>query len=493
MRYENPVLPGFHPDPTICRADGTFYLATSSFEYVPGVPLYRSENLADWEPIGHALTRESQLAVHDAGASAGIYAPTLRHHDGTFYLVTTNVSGDGHFFVTADDPAGEWSDPTWVDAPGIDPDLFFEDDTCYFTYHSGDPENPIRQAELDVETGELGDAHTVWTGFRDPYVEAPHIYERDGTYHLILAEGGTHAGHMVVAARADEPSGPYEGCPDNPVLTHWGLPREDIRAVGHADFVRDGDGNWWLVCLGIRQRGPWPRFHHLGRETFLAPVSWEDGWPVVNSGDPITTEMDGPLPGERRPDETSIERTDTSFADGLGVEWQFRRHPDRERYETGSDGLRLRGGPETLDEPGAAFVGRRQTGFDCRTEATLTFDPGRGEEAGLAIVADDDHHYQLGVTRRDGRREAFARLRIGDATDVIGRAPVGTKTDLAVTADGEEYRFLADDEQLGAAATRYLSTEVTAGFTGVVIGPYATGRGRTCEAVATVERFVYDS
>ncbi|WP_276255183.1 glycoside hydrolase family 43 protein [Halomontanus rarus] len=512
MQYENPVLPGFHPDPTICRADGTFYLATSSFEYVPGVPLYRSENLADWEPIGHALTRESQLAVHDAGASAGIYAPTLRHHDGTFYLVTTNVSGDGHFVVTADDPAGvrasgasagseddrressgEWSDPTWVDAPGIDPDLFFEGDTCYFTYHSGDPENPIRQAELDVETGELGDAHTIWTGFRDPYVEAPHIYERDGTYYLILAEGGTHAGHMVVAARADDPTGPYEGCPDNPVLTHWGRPREDIRATGHADFVQDGNGEWWLVCLGIRQVGPWPRFHHLGRETFLAPVSWEDGWPVVNGGDPITAEMDGPLPGERRTGETALERTDTTFADGLGVEWQFRRHPDRERYETGPEGLRLHGGPETLDEPGATFVGRRQTAFDCRAEATLAFDPGAGEEAGLAVVADDRHQYQVGVTRRDGRREALVRLRIGDATEVVGRAPAGATTDLTVTADAETYRFLADGEELGSAATRYVATEVTAGFTGVVLGPYATGRGTTCETAAAVERFVYES
>ncbi|MFC7139076.1 hypothetical protein ACFQMA_04385 [Halosimplex aquaticum] len=184
--------------------------------------------------------------------------------------------------------------------------------------------------------------------------------------------------------------------------------------------------------------------------------------------------------GERRTDETPIERTDTTFADRLGVEWQFRRYPDRERYETGPDGLGLRGGPETLDEPGVTFVGRRQTGFDCRTEATLIFDPGRREEAGLAIVADDRHHDQLGVTRRDGRREAVARLRIGDATDVIGRTPVGTTTDLAIAADAEEYRFLADGERLGAAATRYLATEVAAGFTGVVVGPYATGRGKTC-------------
>jgi len=493
MRYENPILPGFHPDPTVCQVDGTFYLATSSFEYFPGVPLYRSENLVDWEPIGHALTRDSQLALRNVDPSGGIFAPTLRHHDGIFYLVTTNVSGDGHFFVTAEDPTGEWSDPTWVDAPGFDPDLFFEGDTCYFTYHDEDTENPVRQAELDVETGELGDPRTIWTGFRDPYVEAPHIYERDGTYHLILAEGGTHAGHMVVTARADDPTGPYEGCPDNPVLTHWGRPRDDVRAVGHADLVQDETGAWWLVCLGIRQRGPWPRYHHLGRETFLAPVSWEDGWPVVNDGNPIQAEMRASIPGESRAEPDPVEHTETEFTDGLGTEWQFRRNPDRERYRTGTDGLRLRGGPETLDEPGATFVGRRQTAFDCRAELSLSFDPVDGDEAGLAVVANERHHYQLGVTRRNGRREAIVRLRIGDATDVVGRTPVGASTDLAVVADTEEFRFRVDDEELASAATRYLSTEVATGFTGVFLGPYATGHGTTCEADAVVDRFVYES
>jgi len=494
MRYENPVLPGCHPDPTVCRADGTFYLATSSFEYVPGLPLYRSDNLADWAPIGHALTRDAHVAaLADAGSSHGVYAPTLRHHDGTFYLVSTNVSGDGHFLVTADDPAGDWSDPIWLDAPGIDPDLFFADGSCYFTYHSGDPENPIRQAELDPETGELGDPTTIWTGFRDPYVEAPHIYERDGTYHLVLAEGGTHAGHMAVAARADDPTGPYEGCPDNPILTQWGRPRADIRAVGHADFVRDGDGNWWLVCLGIRQHGRWPKWHHLGRETFLAPVSWEGGWPVVNGGEPISAEMTGPLPGERRDEPTPVERTDTTFADGPGVEWYHRRPPASERYDWGDDGLVLRGGPETLAEPGATFLGRRQTAFDCRAEATLAFDPGPGEEAGLTVLADEDHHYQVGVTRRDGRREALVRLRIGDATDVLGRTPVGARAVLAVDADTDRYRFSVDGEELGDAATRYVSTEVAGGFTGAFVGLYATGRGDWSDAAATVERFVYES
>ncbi|MFB6189206.1 MAG: family 43 glycosylhydrolase, partial [Halapricum sp.] len=186
MTHENPVLPGFHPDPTVCRVGETIYLATSSFTYFPGVPLYRSTDLVDWEPIGHALTRESQLDTRGRDEAAGIYAPTLRYHDGTFYLTTTDVGGDGHFVVHSDDPAGEWSDPITVDAPGFDPDLFWDGDTCYFTYYTDDADRGIEQARIDLSTGELGERRTIWSGFEDPHAEGPHLYEREGTYYLVV-------------------------------------------------------------------------------------------------------------------------------------------------------------------------------------------------------------------------------------------------------------------------------------------------------------------
>ena len=506
MRYENPVLPGLHPDPSICRVGETFYLATSSFEYFPGIPLYRSTNLVDWEPIGHALTRESQILLEGADSSGGIFAPTLRHHDGTFYLASTNVSADGNFVVTASDPAGEWSDPVWVDAPGIDPDLFWDgvepgsdgdsDDTCYFTYFSDDPERGIEQAEFDPDTGELGPARTIWSGSEDPFAEAPHIYERDGWYYLVVAEGGTHTGHMVVVARADDPTGPYEPYPDNPILTQRSDARSEIKGTGHADLVTDDAGNWWLVCLGFRQVGAFPSCHHLGRETCLVPVTWEDGWPVVADCDVSTPAMDAPLPGERQDSTTSIHYTDTEFADGFGAEWNFRRNPERDRYDTDTDGLVLWGGPERLDEPGATFVGRRQTAFDCQARARFTFDPDSHEEAGLAVFLDEAHHYQVGITRDKGERTALARLRIGDATQVVGSTPVGETTTLQVRAGEEstaDYQFLADGDELGTASARYVSSEVASGFTGVYLGLYATGRGEAASTPAHVDRFVYES
>ena len=495
MHYENPVLPGFHPDPTICRVGETFYLATSTFEYFPGVPVYRSSNLVDWEPVGHVLDRVSQLDVRDARISGGIFAPTLRHHDGRFYLTTTNTSGGGHFVVSSEAPAGEWSDPVSVDAPGIDPDLFWDGDTCYFTYFSTDVDRGIEQATLDPETGELGDPHTVWTGWVDPNAEAPHLYEREGTYYQVVAEGGTHTGHMVVAGRSDDPTGPFEPCPDNPVVSHRDDFHYDVHATGHADLVTGAAGNWWLVCLGIRPQAGFPGWHHLGRETFLAPLSWEDGWPVVENGE-IPQRSDVPLPGEpvSEPDDHgALEHTDTDFADGRGFEWLWRRDPERDRYEFTDEGLRLWGGPETLDEPGTTFLGRRQTNFDCRVRADLQFAPDAGEEAGVTLLMDEDHHYDVGVVGgEDTGREAIVRLYIGDAIDVVARRPVGECVTLGVDAEAQRYEFLVDGEPVADARPKYLSTEVAGEFTGVFVGLYATGDGQPAETPARVERFVYE-
>jgi len=495
MRFENPVLPGFHPDPSVCRVGETFYLATSSFEYFPGVPIYRSSNLVDWEPVGHALDRDSQLDVRDARISGGVFAPTLRVHDGTFYLTTTNTSDGGHFVVTAEDPAGEWSDPVWVDAPGIDPDLFWDEGTCYFTYFSTDVDRGIEQATLDPETGELGDPHTVWTGWEDPHAEAPHLYERDGTYYLVVAEGGTHTGHMVVAARADDPTGPFEPCPSNPVVSHREDFYYDIRATGHADLVTDAAGGWWLVCLGIRPQAGFPGWHHLGRETFLAPVSWEDGWPVVADGE-IPQSADVDLPGDDvdRDGPSPIEYTDTDFSEGRTHEWLWRHNPDRERYEFGTDGLVLWGGPEGLDEQGTTFLGRRQTNMNCRVRTDLAVESEFEGEAGLTLFMDEEHHYDLGVVGGDGGGSgAVVRLQIGDASEVVARESVGEEVTLGVNTASERYEFVVDGESVATARPKYLSTEVAGGFTGVFVGVYATGNGEACDSPARFERFVCES
>jgi xylan 1,4-beta-xylosidase len=279
--YPNPVIPGFHPDPSVCRVGDEFLLVTSTFTWFPGVPIFRSPNLVDWEQLGHVLDRPSQLDLTNTGgwSSLGVFAPTLRHHDGRFWMITTNVTNEGarNFFVSAEDPAGPWSEPTVVDVAGIDPDLAWEaDGTCWLHFSRG-PDG-IARCRIDDTSGEvLEGPEPTWSGTGLQYPEAPHLYERDGTWYLLIAEGGTHTGHAVSIARGPSPTGPWEGCPANPILSHRSTDRP-IQNTGHGDLVAAPDGSWWMVCLGVRPRGMNDGFHVLGRETFLVPVDWVDGW-----------------------------------------------------------------------------------------------------------------------------------------------------------------------------------------------------------------------
>jgi len=216
MTYQNPVITGFHPDPSICRVGEDYYLVTSSFEYFPGVPIFHSRDLVHWRQIGHCLHRQSQLDLQGTKPSHGIWAPTIRHHNGTFYMVTTLVPKWKNFYVTAKDPAGPWSEPVWLEQGGIDPDLFFDDDGEVYLTTSGN-----QMCRIDIETGKQTDATQVpWPGSGGSCLEAPHLYKVNGKYYLMAAEGGTHMGHMETIARAETPYGPYETCPNNPILSN---------------------------------------------------------------------------------------------------------------------------------------------------------------------------------------------------------------------------------------------------------------------------------
>ena len=292
--YENPVIPGFHPDPSVCKADDGYYLVNSSFQYFPGVPLFYSRDLVNWEQIGNCLTRNSQLKLDGAGAGGGIYAPTIRYDNGTFYMITTNISDGGrNFLVHTKDPRGEWSEPVWLEQGGIDPSLYFEDGKCYMVSNPG---GYIVLCEIDPMTGEqLTPSRKIWSGTGGRYPEGPHIYKKDGWYYLLISEGGTEVAHSVTIARSRYIDGPYIGNPANPILTHACQAAEtnQIQGTGHADIVEAEDGSWWMVCLAYRAM---PGFHHtLGRETFLAPVRWDkNAWPVVNGNGTISLKMDVP-------------------------------------------------------------------------------------------------------------------------------------------------------------------------------------------------------
>jgi alpha-N-arabinofuranosidase len=498
MNYTNPILPGFHPDPSVCRVGDDYYLVTSSFEYFPGVPLFHSRDLVNWTPLGHVLTRRSQLDLTQCGPSGGIYAPTIRHHRGRFYLVTTNVSGLGNFVVWTDDIRGEWSDPVKIDAPGIDPSLLFDGDRVYYTGNGGDQEPAgIYGFEVDLATGaRLSDRTRFWPGTGGAYPEGPHLYHIGPWYYLMVSEGGTEHGHMVTIARSASPRGPFEPCPHNPVLTNRSrLTR--AKAIGHADLVEGPDGRWWAVCLGIRPQG-YPEFHILGRETFLVPVVWEDGWPVFGTEGSVALEMEvaGPGPVQVPP---TFARDDFD-GPALGPDWTFLRTPCAAASLAARPGyLTLTGLPASLDDQDSpAFVGRRLEHLDHRVSTWMEFSPAaEGDEAGLTVLMNNRHHYEVGLARLDGRRVVFLRRRIGSLQKVesVLPWPEGPVV-LGLTGTWDRWVFTAQVPgqpvvTVGEGETRYLSTEVGGAFTGVLVGVYATGRGHRSETTAQFDWFEY--
>ncbi|NLF40571.1 family 43 glycosylhydrolase [bacterium] len=500
MRYTNPIIPGFHPDPSICRAGEDYYLVTSSFEYFPGVPLFHSRDLVHWRQIGHCLTRKAQLPLDNAWISGGIYAPTIRHHAGRFHMITTNTSDGGNFFVCTDDIDGEWSDPIWLDKEGIDPDLFFDDDgAVYYTLSRRTAGSVhIGQCTIDIATGKkCSEWRNIWEGTGGLGPEGPHVYKINGTYYLMIAEGGTEFGHMETVARGPSASGPWESCPRNPILTHRssGSP---IQATGHADLVQTPGGHWFMVCLGIRPFG-YHRVHVLGRETFLAPVTWDaDGWPRVGDGRMIALEMESdhlpaPCPWPVRPVRDDFDQP------VLGVEWNFIRNPIVERYSlTERPGwLTLYGGPASLDRmEWPTFAGRRQEQLQSCASTLLDFaSVADGEEAGLTVFQNYDHHYEIAVVRRDGANQLICRRRIGDlAAETASMSAPANPLHLRIRAEKDAYclEYGVDGTTyhcMDKGRMRYLSTEVGGRFTGVYFGLYATGNGKESSTPARFDWF----
>ncbi|WP_336772528.1 glycoside hydrolase family 43 protein [Paenibacillus sp. MMO-58] len=507
-QYSNPVIPGFHPDPSICRVGSDFYLVTSSFEYFPGVPIFHSRDLVHWKQLGHVLTRPSQLDLEGCRSSVGIYAPTLRYHNGRFYMITTNVKMFRNFYVWAENPEGPWSEPIWPEWPGIDPSLTFDDDgRVYITGTGGffgDEPKGIYQAEIEIETGKLlTERRLIWQGTGAKAPEGPHLYRVNGQYYLMIAEGGTEYGHMVTIARSDSPYGPFESNPSNPILTHRssGI---SIQATGHADLVQLENGSWWAVFLGIRPVSvPFSgRHHHLGRETFLAPVSWSpEGWPVIGDGGKAAEKMDaGTLPLED--DGAPGADRDDFDAGRMQPEWNFLRNPRDEDWSLSEQPgrLTLRGSAVTLNDTASpAFVGRRQQHFRCSVATFLSFAPKQeGEEAGLTVYMNDRFHYEIAlVYGAEGERKVILRRRIGSLWKVELEAKYeGADIVLGLEADPSQYSFYyasPDGERIpfGSGECALLSTEVAGGFTGVYFGMYATGNGKASTAPAAFDWFQY--
>lgn len=297
MNYRNPVIRGFNPDPSICRVGNSYYLVTSSFEYFPGIPIYHSTDLLNWELIGHCITRETQLKMEGIKASGGIWAPTIRYYNGRFY-VTATFSEHGNFIVYTDNPSSEWSDPIWTDMDGIDPSIFFENGKMYYCANDcgsrGGNGEGISLAEMNPETGKvIGEIKRIWTGTGGGFLEAPHIYHIGEWYYLLAAEGGSGFGHMTTAARSRNLFGEYEACPDNPILTNRHDTSKLVGCSGHSDLFKDTNGHWWIVHLATRKTSG--TMSSIGRETFLTPVVWENEFPVVKNARKASLDVDAKI------------------------------------------------------------------------------------------------------------------------------------------------------------------------------------------------------
>ena len=490
VTYNNPVIAGFWSDPSVCRVGDDYYLVNSTFEYFPGVPVFHSKDLVNWEMIGYCIDRPAQLPK-----GLNIFATTIRYHEGTFYMITTNMGAGGNFYVTSTDPAGPWSDPVFIEAQGIDPDLYFDDDGKAYVISSTFILN-----EIDLKTGKfISEGSKIWNGTGGRYPEGPHIYKKDGFYYLMIAEGGTEEAHSETIARSKNIWGPYNSNPSNPILTHCNAAGQGnpIQGVGHADIVQAHDGSWWIVFHGYRSVGG--THHTLGRETCLAPVSWpENGWPVVNGNGTVTVNMTCPTlplkPFTAKPSKTDFDD------DKLGLEWNYLRYPVQDNYSlTIRKGfLRLTGSDQTIeDRKSPTFIGRRVQDMYFTATTQLEFNPGKANEEAGIILLNNGTHFDLLVKQAGGRRVLICRLRFGSViheSDAAVLKPGPVK--LIIKGERANFVFLysqGNDEpkELIGVMARYLSSETVGGFTGVYVGLYATGNGKVCSANADYNWFEY--
>jgi len=491
VTYKNPVIPGFYSDPSVCRVGEDYFLVTSTFEYFPGVPVFHSRDLVHWEQIGHCIDREDQLPE-----GMNIFASTIRYHEGTFYMITTNVGRGGNFYVTATDPAGPWSDPVWIDVPGIDPDLFFDDSGKTYVISS-----PFILYEIDLKSGELlTKGKKVWFGTGGRYAEGPHIYEKDGYYYLMAAEGGTEEAHSETIARSNTIWGPYTDNPANPILAHANAAGQNnlIQGIGHADIVQAHDGSWWMVFHGYRKSTGYPVHHILGRETCLAPVSWpRNGWPVVNGNGTAIINMTCrtlslmPFPEKPARDEFDSEK--------LGLEWNYLQVPENKDvlYNFSDGKLALTGSAKRIGDGGSpAFLGRRLQHMDFEASTRLDFDPRHeNEEAGL-ILLNNLQHFDILIRRTGKQRIVQVKLQFGNITYTSKEMTLeDDPVNLRIKGQGSSFTFSCSQGDgfvdLETVDSRFLSTETVGWFTGVYVGLYATGNGKQCAEPAYFDYFEY--
>ena len=540
--FTNPILAGFYPDPSICRVGDDFYLVTSTFAYFPGIPVFQSRDLVNWELTGHVLDRAEQMDTEGFGLSRGIFAPAISHHDGVFYVTCTIVDGGGNFVAASEKPEGPYTNPVWLpEINGIDPSLYFDDDgKTYILFNSDAPENnplydghrTIRMFEFDLENLKVtGDEKILINGGTDIskkpiWIEGPHIYKRFGYYYLMAAEGGTAEDHSEVIFRSQNIDGPYESYKNNPILTQRHLdPKREfpITCTGHADLVCTESGEWWAVFLGCRPYRPFEKgYYNLGRETFLAPVKWiEDPdsgdaiWPVINP------EYEEVQYYYNYPDIDAPEsQTKISYSGNFTSRYDFDREPlhknfiflrtPKEKWVTLRDGYaEIEVRPETCSgTSNPSFLGHRQQHSHCTASTSMMFDPTNDhEKAGLLIFLNENHFYFLckSLDDKDPIVQLFKAVQQENAESImeliastqISQTHADQKLRLKIEAKGRTYSFFyafENDTWLPLKENTdgvYLRAVIPRDFIGCVFALYATSLGNRTENTAYYDWFEY--
>ncbi|KAI1387689.1 glycoside hydrolase family 43 protein [Hypoxylon trugodes] len=549
--YYNPILPGFHPDPScifVPEWDDTFFCASSSFNAFPGIPLHASKDLQNWKLISHVLNRQEQLPrlAETNRSTSGIWAPTLRFNQGTFWLVTTLVDDDraaedssrwDNVIFKSEDPytPSAWSEAVHFGFEGYDTSPVWDSDgkTYIVGGHAWKVFPGILLAEANLETGEVGEWKTIWNGTGGTAPEGPHIYLKDDWYYLLAAEGGTGVDHMVTMARSKSILGPYEANPSNPVLTNANTTNY-FQTVGHADLFHDATGNWWGVALSTRS-GPEYLYYPMGRETIMVPVSWVDdefpAWSHLNgemSGWSMprgNLQIDGVGPFIAEGDTVNFEPGST-----LPAHFTYWRYPIAESYTISPpdhpNTLRL--SPSKLNltalngnyagPDGQTFVGRRQQDTLFTYSVDLDFSPTSfEEEAGVSVFLTQNHHLDLGVVMLPASNGISAQTKYvtnssdliphfrfrgisyipipGDIVEPISQAWLGKPLRLEIKAHNMTHYSLSAGPANALSEMRTVievsNTAVSWGFTGVILGVYCTSNGGNGSTPAYISNWRY--
>lgn len=507
--FYTPILQGCYPDPSICQKGNDYYLVCSSFAINPGVPIFHSNDLVNWKQIGHVLDRPSQLKVEDTGISAGVYAPTIRYNpnNDTFYMITTQFAGGfGNIIVKSKDPMKGWSDPIKLNFEGIDPSIFFDDNGKAYIVHNDAPEKALYEGhrviklwEYDVEKDQIipGTDKVIVNGGVDLskkpiWIEAPHLYKKNGKYYLMCAEGGTGDGHSEVIFMGNKPTGPFTPAPNNPILSqrHLSADRPDkVDWAGHADIVEGPDGKHYGVFLAIRPNEK--NRVNIGRETFILPVDWTGTYPVFEGGmEPLKAKIKMPQGVTNQSGKNgffpngNFTFSEDFSATQLDYRWVGIRGAREGFISTSANGLTITPYEENIKavKPTSTLFYRQQHS-SFTTTTTLNYQP-RSEKdlAGIVCYQSEQFNYVFGVTKKAKENYlVLQRTERGNST-TLASVPVKetSSIQLRVKAEGDNYTFSystdgKDFQAVGGTVSGdILSTNVAGGFTGSMIGLYAT-------------------